>query len=89
MTGKHKKNKSDHTSETMNMSPVEKIIFNKYGDHGLRVYTLIDGQRTAEEIMHETGHSEAQLVEMLDFMDEQGIIKLDYPKKQKPASLPA
>ncbi len=69
-------------SPTSSMSPVEKIIFDKYGDIGLRVYTLIDGQRTAEEIMHETGLTEAQLVEMLDFMDEQGIIKLDYPKNQ-------
>ena len=30
--------------------------------------------------MRETGLTEAKLVEMLDFMDEQGIIKLDYPK---------
>ncbi len=64
------------------MSPVEKIIFEKYGDLGLRAYSLIDGQRTAEEIMRETGLTEAKLVEMLDFMDEQGIIKLDYPKGQ-------
>jgi len=62
------------------LSPVEKIISDKYGDIGLRVYTLIDGQRTAEEIMVDTGLTEAKLVEILDFMDEQGIIKLDYPK---------
>lgn len=62
------------------LSPVEKIISDKYGDVGLRVYTLIDGQRTAEEIMRETGLTEPKLVEILDFMDEQGIIKLDYPK---------
>ncbi|NYZ74391.1 hypothetical protein H0O00_04570 [Candidatus Micrarchaeota archaeon] len=62
------------------LSPVEKIISDKYGDIGLRVYSLIDGQRTAEEIMKETGLTEPKLVEILDFMDEQGIIKLDYPK---------
>ncbi|MBD3210310.1 hypothetical protein GF318_02925 [Candidatus Micrarchaeota archaeon] len=62
------------------LSPVEKIISDKYGDLGLKVYALIDGQRTAEEIMGETGLTEAKLVEILDFMDEQGIIKLDYPK---------
>jgi hypothetical protein len=67
------------------LSPVEKIISDKYGDIGLRVYTLIDGQRTAEEIMKDTGLTEAKLVEILDFMDEQGIIKLDYPKGQAPA----
>lgn len=64
------------------LSPVEKIISEKYGDIGLRVYALIDGQRTAEEIMQDTGLTETKLVEILDFMDEQGIIKLDYPKKQ-------
>jgi len=61
-------------------SPVEKIIRDKYGDIGIRVYTLIDGQKTAEEIMEETGLDEAKLVEILDFLDEQGIIKLEYPK---------
>ncbi len=68
------------------LSPVEKIISDKYGDIGLRVYTLIDGQRTAEEIMRDTGLTEAKLVEILDFMDEQGIIKLDYPKGQPPSA---
>ncbi len=67
-------------SEESELSPVEKIISDKYGDVGLRVYSLIDGQRTAEEIMRETGLTEPKLVEILDFMDEQGIIKLDYPK---------
>ena len=70
--------------EAPGLSPVEKIISDKYGDIGLRVYTLIDGQRTAEEIMKDTGLTEAKLVEILDFMDEQGIIKLDYPKGQAP-----
>ncbi|MFH1260417.1 MAG: hypothetical protein ABIJ10_03470 [Candidatus Micrarchaeota archaeon] len=68
------------------LSPVEKIIFDRYGDLGLRVYSLIDGQRTAEEIMADTGLSETKLVEILDFMDEQGIIKLDYPKGSKGGS---
>jgi hypothetical protein len=66
--------------EEAELSPVEKIISDKYGDIGLQVYALIDGQRTAEEIMRETGLTEPKLVEVLDFMDEQGIIKLDYPK---------
>lgn len=65
------------------LSPVEKIIKEKYGDVGIKVYTLIDGQRTAEEIMNETGLTESKLVEILDFMDEQGIIKLEYPKGKK------
>jgi len=66
--------------EEQELSPVEKIISDKYGDIGLQVYSLIDGQRTAEEIMRDTGLTEPKLVEILDFMDEQGIIKLDYPR---------
>ncbi|MFH1785835.1 MAG: hypothetical protein ABH842_05385 [Candidatus Micrarchaeota archaeon] len=71
---------TEKPSSEPELSPVEKIISDKYGDVGLRVYALIDGQRTAEEIMRETGLTEPKLVEILDFMDEQGIIKLDYPK---------
>ncbi|MEK6982333.1 MAG: hypothetical protein AABX38_05355 [Candidatus Micrarchaeota archaeon] len=61
------------------ISPVERIIKDKYGEIGIKVYALIDGQKTAEEIMNETGLSESKLVEILDFLDEQGIIKLEYP----------
>ncbi len=76
-------------AEEEGLTPIEKIIKNKYGDIGLQVYTLIDGQKTAEEIMNETGLSESKLIEILDFMDEQGIIKLDYPKvKEKEAPPP-
>lgn len=67
------------------ISPVEKIIKDKYGDIGIKVYTLIDGQKTAEEIMKATGISESKLVEILDFMDEEGIIKLEYPGERKKA----
>ncbi len=71
------------------LTPIEKIIKDKYGDIGLQVYNLIDGQKTAEEIMNETGLSESKLIEILDFMDDQGIIKLDYPKgKEKEVEVP-
>lgn len=65
------------------LNPVEKEISDKYGNAGLRAYKLIDGQRTAADILRETGFTESKLVQMLDFMDEQGIIRLDYPKDSK------
>jgi hypothetical protein len=74
--------------EEEGLSPVEKIIKDKYGEVGIKVYTLIDGQRTAEEIMKETGLTESKLVEMLDFMDEEGIIKLEYPGEKKKSAVP-
>ena len=67
-------------------SPLEKIIFDKYGQVGLQVYTLIDGERTAEDILNETGLSESKLVEILEFMNEQGIIKLDRPLRSPQSS---
>jgi hypothetical protein len=71
------------------LTPIEKIVKDKYGDIGLQVYNLIDGQKTAEEIMKETGLGESKLIEILDFMDDQGIIKLDYPKgKEKEVEKP-
>jgi hypothetical protein len=78
----------EFAEEKPQLSPVEKIISDKYGDLGIQVYSLIDGQRTAEEIMSDTGLTEAKLVEILDFMDEQGIIKLDYPKGGRDRELP-
>lgn len=64
------------------LSPLEKLIYGKYGETGILVYGLIDGQKTAEEIMMETGISEVKLVEILEFMDSQGIIKLERPAEE-------
>jgi len=78
-------------AEEEELSSVEKIIKDKYGDTGVQVYNLIDGEKTAEEIMREVGVSESKLIEILDFMDKQGIIKLEYPgekKAGKPAVAP-
>lgn len=61
------------------LSPLEKVIYEKYGQVGVRIYNMIDGEKTAEEILRQTGVSEAKLVEILEFMDERGIIKLEKP----------
>ncbi len=68
------------------LSPLEKIIFDKYGSVGVKVYALIDGEKTAEDILNETGLSESKLVEILEFMNEQGIIKLERPTGKSAAS---
>jgi len=64
------------------LSPLEKVLYRKHGSIGVRIYNLIDGEKTAEEILRETGVSEAKLVEILEFMDEQGIIKLEKPEEK-------
>jgi len=70
--------------EEHHYSPMEKAILEQYGQSGLNVYSLIDGERTAEQILHETGISETRLVEILEFMNKKGIIKLE-----RPASAPS
>ncbi|PIT84282.1 hypothetical protein COU37_03885 [Candidatus Micrarchaeota archaeon CG10_big_fil_rev_8_21_14_0_10_45_29] len=65
--------------EEHHYSPMEKAILEQYGQSGLNVYSLIDGERTAEQILHETGISETRLVEILEFMNKKGIIKLERP----------
>jgi len=70
------------------LSPLEKVLYKKHGEIGVKIYNLIDGEKTAEEILRETGVSEAKLVEILEFMDEQGIIKLEKPEEKK-ADAPA
>ncbi len=65
------------------LTPSEKAIKDRYGEVGLKVYGFIDGQRTAEQIMRETGVTEAQLIEMLDFMEKKGIIRLEHPERKR------
>ena len=67
------------------LSPLEKILYDSYGEVGVRVYSLIDGEKTAEEILRETSISESKLVEILEFMDERGIIKLEKPTPEREA----
>ncbi len=69
--------------EEKELTPVDKIIYDKYGKIGLDVYNRIDGIRTAEQIMSEVGISEEKLVEILNFLEEKGIIKLEHPEKRK------
>ncbi len=71
------------------LSPLEKIIFDKFGREGVEVYNLIDGEKTAEQILQETKISESKLVEILEFMDDEGIIKLEKPGKKPPEPPPA
>ncbi|MFH1285752.1 MAG: hypothetical protein ABIH99_04180, partial [Candidatus Micrarchaeota archaeon] len=79
-TRKEAKPEPSPFSGPSNLSPLEKKIYSKFGKVGLTVYSLIDGQRTAEEILNETGISEVKLVEILEYMDKEGIIRLEKPQ---------
>ena len=68
---------------TATLSPLEKTIYQKFGRLGLTVYNLIDGEKSAEDILNETGISEDKFIEMLEFMDKNGIIKLEKPWQEE------
>ncbi len=59
------------------LSSVEKIIYDKYGKIGLIIYHSCDG-KNGTEIMKKTGVNKSKLVEVLDFLNEQGIIGLHH-----------
>ncbi|MBD3390129.1 hypothetical protein GF415_04240 [Candidatus Micrarchaeota archaeon] len=83
----YRKNKKpeepEEDEEDIFLTPGERKIKKKYGETGIDVYNLIDGQRTAEQIMRETGVTEKKLIEMLDFMENKGIIKLEHPERKR------
>ena len=66
------------------LNPVEKIISDKYGDLGLEIFGFVDGQKTAKKIVSYAGCTESKLIEILDFMDERGMIKLAFPTGTPP-----
>ncbi len=69
--------KAATSEEESGLSDVEKTIKEKFGDVGIKVYNLIDGSRTTDEIMKETGVSDKKLVEILNFLEDKGIIKME------------
>ncbi len=59
------------------LSDSEKKIKERFGDKGLRVFSLIDGVRNANDIMREANVSEGELMEILNFLESEGIITLE------------
>ena len=59
---------------------LEGMIRERYGETGIQVYNLIDGQRNTDDIMAIAGVSEQELGNILSFMEDKGIIKMKYPK---------
>ena len=65
------------------LSQFEKIINESYGEKGLQVYKLIDGKRTAEEIMKEANVDEEFIIDFFSFLENRGIIRLERPGGEK------
>ncbi|MCC7569864.1 hypothetical protein KO465_00785 [Candidatus Micrarchaeota archaeon] len=73
--------KEDSFAKTL--TPIEKKVYDRFGETGVKVYSLIDGEKTAEEILKETKISDVKLIEILEYLDTERIIKLEKPEQRK------
>jgi len=64
-------------------SPVEKKIYDKFGQLGVDVYRLMDEVGTPEEILDRMAIPEAKLLEILGFLRGEGIISLEKPEEKE------
>lgn len=67
------------TDEISEKTLFEKVIREKLGDVGMRIYGLIDGKRTVGEIMKEADVDEDTIIDALGLMETYGIIRLVKP----------
>jgi len=54
----------------------ESKLHERFKDDGIKVYLSIDSKKNAEEIKTETGLAEGKFLEIINFMEGEGIIKL-------------
>ena len=55
---------------------MQRKIFDKYGAEGVSIYSAIDNKKSAEEIRAELNMAPERVVEILDFMDKEGVVEL-------------
>jgi len=72
-------------------TPVEKKLYDQFGQAGIDAYHMIDEFRTPREILRETSINEEQLKSIIEFMCSEGIIRLEKPDQvmDKPLKAPA
>ncbi len=70
--------------EKEELNELEKMIKEKFGDKGVEIYRLIDGKRTAEQIMNEAGVEEDTIISLFDFLESRGTIRLERPHGRAP-----
>ncbi|MCX8167229.1 MAG: hypothetical protein N3E37_05270 [Candidatus Micrarchaeota archaeon] len=83
VTNQNQNYEDNEIDEDEYLSETERKIKDNFGEIGLRVYSLIDGVRTAQEIMEEANVTEAELMEILSFLEREKIISLDQPVEDK------
>ena len=63
----------------------QNLLLKKFGEDGLAVYNLIDGERTAAQLLAESGMKEERFVEILEFMEENSILSFETVEVRKAA----
>lgn len=65
------------------LDPVQKAIYEKYKNTGLKAYHLIDGKRSCKEIFGKINKNMTQeeFSKLMLFMEHIGVIKLDYRRR--------
>ncbi|MEM0438024.1 MAG: hypothetical protein QXU54_01860 [Candidatus Micrarchaeia archaeon] len=73
----------EEETEEEGLSEFEELIQKEFGDKGVMAYRLIDGRRTAEQIMNEAGVDEELIIKLFEFLEAKGIIRLERPKQHR------
>lgn len=64
----------------------ERKLREEFGEKGVKIYRLIDGRKNAEQIMKEVGVNEDTIIKVFEFMEKEGMIKLEHPgSKSEPS----
>jgi len=64
----------------------ERKLKEEFGEKGVKIYRLIDGRKNAEQIMKEVGVNEDTIIKVFEFMEKEGMIKLEHPgSKSEPS----
>jgi len=54
----------------------QKKIFDKYGAEGVALFNKIDNRKSVEDIRAELNMTPEKIVEMLEYMEDEGVIEL-------------
>ncbi|MCX8205879.1 MAG: hypothetical protein N3H30_01485 [Candidatus Micrarchaeota archaeon] len=73
----------EEEEEEGRLSEFEELIRQEFGEKGVEAYRLIDGKRTAEQIMNEAGVDEELIIKLFEFLEAKGVIRLERPKQHK------
>ncbi|MEM3364530.1 MAG: hypothetical protein QXS93_03405 [Candidatus Micrarchaeia archaeon] len=54
----------------------QRAIFDKFGAEGVSIYASINGKKSVEEIRADLNMTASRIVEILEFMEREGVIQL-------------